>query len=40
MVFPSMLPKITEKMYFCSAELLQVLADRHLVTKVNDFLLT
>ena len=28
------------KMYFCSAELLQVLADRHLVTKVNDFPLT
>ena len=28
------------KMYFCAAELLQVLADRHLVTKVNDFPLT
>ena len=40
MVFPSMLPEITEKMYFCSAELLQVLADKHLVTKVNDFPLT
>ena len=32
-----MLPEIIEKMYFCSAELLYVLAERHLLTKINDF---